>query len=138
MNGLNAGGIAVRFLAAFVLIAATFNPEGHSYYHWVVPSLPEFDAVKAFAGVVLLIGWTVFLRAATRSLGAFGFVLAAAFFGTLIWMGIEFEIIDRESPRVITYVSMLALAGILTAGMIWSQIRRELSGQVDVDQVQPD
>lgn len=138
MDGLSPGGVAARFVAAFLLIAATFNPEGRSYYHWVVPELPDFDAVKAFAGVVLLIGWTVFLRAATRSLGVFGFVLAAGFFGTLIWMGIDFEMIDRDSPRVITYVSMLALAGILTAGMVWSQVRRELSGQVDVDDVQMD
>lgn len=138
MQGLNAAGVAARFIAAFALIAATYNPEGQSYYHWVVPSLPEFDAVKAFVGVLLLIGWTVFLRASTRSLGVFGFVLAAAFFGTLIWMGIDFEIIQRDNPRVITYVTMLALAGILTAGMVWSQVRRELSGQVDVGDIDPE
>lgn len=137
MNGLSPGGIAARFVAAFVLIAATFNPEGQSYFHWVYPALPEFDAVKAFAGVVLLIGWTVFLRAATRSLGVFGFILAAGLFGTLIWMGIQYEFIQKDNPRVITYVSMLAFAGVLTVGMIWSQVRRELTGQVDVGDVDP-
>ena len=135
MNGLSPGGVAARFVAAFALIAATFNPEGQSYYHWVSPTFPEFDAVKAFVGVVLLIGWTVFLRAATRSLGVFGFVLAAGLFGTLIWMGIQYEFIQKDNPRVITYVSMLAFAGVLTVGMIWSQVRRELTGQVDVGDV---
>ncbi len=138
MTGLSAGGIAARFVGAFILITATYNPERASFYHWVVPSLPEFDPVKAFVGVVLLIGWTVFLRAATRSLGVFGFLLAAAFFATLIWMGIDFEIIRRDSPRTITYVSMLALAGVLTSGMIWSEVRRQLTGQVDVGDVNPD
>ncbi|MEZ4334946.1 MAG: DUF6524 family protein [Myxococcota bacterium] len=133
MNGLSAGGVAARFLGAIVLVAATYNPEGRSYYHWVVPQLPEFDAVKAFAGVVLLIGWTVFLRAATRSLGVFGFALAAALFGTLIWIGIDYQVIQKDNPRVITYVSMIALAGVLTTGMIWSIVRRGLSGQADVD-----
>ena len=138
MHGLSAATVAARFLAAFALITATYNPEAQSYYHWVVPDLPAFDAVKAFVGVILLIGWTIFLRAATRSLGFFGFVLAAGFFGTLIWMGIDFGIIQKDSPRVITYVSMLALAGILTAGMVWSQVRRGLSGQVDVSDIDPE
>jgi hypothetical protein len=137
MGGLSAGGVGARFLGAFVLVAATYNPEGRSYYHWVVPALPDFDALKAFLGVVLLIGWTVYLRAATRSLGAFGFILAAALFGTLIWLGIEHEVIQKDNPRVITYVSMLALAGILTAGMVWSIVRRQISGQADVDDVDP-
>lgn len=135
MNGLSAGGVAARFLGAIALIAATYNPEGRSYYHWVVPQLPAFDAVKAFVGVVLLIGWTVFLRAATRSLGVFGFLLAAALFGTLIWIGIDYQVIQKDNPRVITYVSMIALAGVLTTGMVWSIVRRGLSGQADVDDV---
>lgn len=135
MNGLSPGGVAARFVGALVLIFATFNPEGHSYYHWVYPALPDFDAVKAFVGVVLLIGWTVFLRAATRSLGVFGFGLAIAFFGTLIWMAIDFGLLAQDNPRAITYVSLVAMGGVLTVGMVWSQVRRELSGQIDVDDV---
>ena len=72
MNALSAGGIAARFGAALVLILATYNPEGRSYFDWVEPRLPEFDALRAFVGIVLLIGWTVFLRASTRSLGVLG------------------------------------------------------------------
>ncbi len=89
-----------------------YKPEGQSYYHWAIPTLPEVDAVKAFVGVVLLIGWTVFLRAATRSIGVFGFVLAAGLFDTLIWMGIQYEYIQKDNPRMIRYVSMLAFAGV--------------------------
>jgi len=138
MQGLSAGGVALRFLAALVLVVATYNPEGGSYYHWVVPKLPEFDAVKAFVGVVLLIGWTMYLRASTRSLGAIGFLLASAFFGTLIWMGIDYGVIAKDSPRVLAWVAILTTASILTAGMVWSHVRRQLAGQVDVDETDID
>ncbi|MEM7413686.1 MAG: DUF6524 family protein [Myxococcota bacterium] len=138
MDGLSPGGVALRFLGALVLIAATYNPEGTSYYHWVTEAAGGFDAVQAFVGVVLLIGWTVYLRASTRSLGAIGFVLAAAFFGTLVWMGIDFGLISRDSPRVLTWVSIFAFAGILAAGMSWSHVRRRLAGQVDVDETDVD
>ncbi len=116
MYGLSTVGIAARFVEALFLVFATYNPEDRSYFHWVYSELPAFDAVKAFLGVVLLIGWTIFLRAATRSLGVLGFVLASAFFGTLIWMGIDFGIIAQDNPRLITYVSLVAFAGVLTGG----------------------
>ena len=134
MEALRPAGIALRFAGALLLVAATYNPEGRSYFDWVTAELSDFDAVKAFVGVVLLIGWTIYLRAATRSLGALGFFLAAAFFGTLIWMGIEYGVIAKDSPRVLAWVGIVTVAGILTAGMLWSHVRRRLSGQVDVDE----
>lgn len=56
-------------------------------------------------------------------LGAFGFILAAAFFGRLIWVGIDYGVIDENNPRLISYICLVAVAGILTAGMLGSQVR---------------
>ncbi len=86
-----------RLLIALVLVFATFNPTGYSFYHWVIPELPAFTALKAFAGVVLLIGWTIFIRATSRSLGAFGVILALAFFGTLFWLVTQWGLIPTNS-----------------------------------------
>lgn len=69
-------GVLLRLLFALVLVFATFNPSGYSYYHWLRDTLPGYSVLLIFAGVVLLIGWTIFLRATTRSLGAFGLILA--------------------------------------------------------------
>ena len=44
----------------------------------------QLARMMALAGILLLIGWTIYLRATARSLGAFGLILAAAFFGTLL------------------------------------------------------
>ena len=135
---MSPSSLLLRFLGALVLVAATYNPEGHSYFHWVVPKLPEIDAAKAFVGVVLLIGWTVYLRAATRSLGTIGFLLAMAFFATLVWLGIDSGVIAADSPRAMTYIGIFVLAGILAAGMSWSHLRRQVTGQIDVDDVDED
>jgi len=40
--------------------------------------------------------------------------MAAAFFGTLIWMGIDYGVVAKDSPRTITYVSIVAVAAFLT------------------------
>ena len=131
-------GIVLRFVAAFILVFATYNPEGYSYYHWAVLNWGEFDPIKALAGILLLIGWTVFLRATGRSLGPFGLVLALAFFGVIVWALIYYKLLATDSARVVTYLSMFIVAGVLTAGMVWSLVRRRVTGQVDVDDVDCD
>lgn len=132
---LTFGGVALRFVAALLVVFATYNPEGYSYYHWAVLNWSEFDPIKALVGIVLLIGWTVFLRATARSLGAFGLILAFAFFAAIVWALVYYGLIATDSSRVITYLSMFVVAGVLTAGMAWSMVRRRMSGQLDVGEV---
>jgi len=132
---LSIAGVALRFAVALFVVFATYNPEGYSYYHWALLNWSEFDPLKALAGVVLLIGWTVFLRATARSLGAFGLILAFAFFATIVWALIYYGLIATDSARVITYLAMFVIAGVLTAGMAWSMVRRRMSGQLDVGEV---
>ena len=132
---LTAAGVGLRFVAAIVLILATFNPEGYSYYHWALVDWGNFDPIKALVGVVLLIGWTVFLRATARSLGTFGLILALAFFAAIVWALVYYGVIEPDSRRAITYLSMFVLAGVLTAGLVWSMVRRRVTGQLDVDDV---
>ena len=128
-------GFGLRFLAALALVFASYNPEGYSYFDWTLRQLPAFSALKAFAGVVLLIGWAVFIRASLRSLGIVGLTLALAFFATLIWLIVDAGLIPAHSVRAITYIALVITAGVLTTGLSWSHIRRRVSGQVDTDDV---
>ena len=123
----------VRLVAALVLVFATYNPHGYSYYHWVVTQLPMYTSVQVFAGVVLLIGWAIFIRATFRSLGAIGIFLATAFFGTLLWVVVDSGFIAPNDVQGVTDLALVALSGVLSAGISWSHIRHRVSGQVDVD-----
>ena len=118
-----------------VLVYATYNPSGYSYFHWVEHSLPKFDPLAAFAGVVLLIGWVMFIRATMRSMGLLGIILALGFFGTLLWLVIDRGWLAADNVKVITYIVQFLLAAVLATGMSWSHIRRRMTGQVDVDDV---
>lgn len=129
-------GLLIRFLVALVLVLSTYNPEGYSYVEWALLKLPEFSILKGFAGVVLIIGWTVYLRATLRSLGAFGLLLATAFFGTLIWLIVDWGIVPADSVRAVTYIILIVCSLILATGISWSHIRRRISGQVDVDEIE--
>jgi hypothetical protein len=120
---------------ALVLVFATYNPSGYSFYHWGIKQISDFSVLKLFVAIVLLIGWTVFVRATLRSLGAFGLFLAFAFFGTMIWLIVDVGIIPVDNIDVVLYLTLFIASAILTTGMTWSHIRRRLSGQVDMDDI---
>ncbi|HEY5789483.1 MAG TPA: DUF6524 family protein [Gammaproteobacteria bacterium] len=130
-----AGSVLLRFVAALLLVFATYNPSGWSYLHWALQPLPEFSVLKGFAGVVLLIGYTMFVRATSRSLGIFGILLAVAFFGLLVWLIVDVGILPLDSVTAVTWVVLFVFACVLAIGMSWSHIRRRVSGQADVDEV---
>lgn len=129
-------GFGLRFAAALVLVYFSYNPSGWSYFHWVIDDLQNQLVAKLFVGVIVLIGWVVFIRATANSLGGIGFMLAAAFFGTLIWLLIDWGVLPAGSVHAVVYLSEFALAGILATGMSWSHIRRRMSGQVDTDEIE--
>jgi hypothetical protein len=128
-------GFLVRFAAGLVLVFSTYNPDGYSYFHWVRNEFPAISALKAFAGVLLVVGWAIYIRAALRSLGLVGLMLATAFFGTLIWLVVDVGLVAVDNIRVITYLAQILLAMVLSTGLSWSHVRRRLSGQMDTDDV---
>jgi len=137
-KGLTFSGFMLRFLVAFVLVFSTYNPSGKSYYHWLSQNLSSPTPLLALAGILLLIGWAIFLRATSRSLGFIGLSLAAAFFGVLIWMMVDSGWLHADSFTAFSYIFLVILSAILAVGISWSHIRRRMTGQVDVDEVDSD
>ncbi|HSR55911.1 MAG TPA: DUF6524 family protein [Alphaproteobacteria bacterium] len=125
----------LRWLIALILVFATFNPTDYSYYQWVVTGGDQQMALEALVGVVLAILYVIFLRATFRSIGPIGIVLAAALMGALIWVTIDFGWLDLKQPTVATWVLLFVFATILAVGLSWSHIRRRITGQADIDDV---
>jgi len=94
-----------------------------------------FGPEQAVAGILLLIGWVIYLRATVRSLGLLGLVLMIALCASLVWLITSWGWISPDNPRAFAYVSLVIIAFILATGMSWSHVRRRMSGQADVDAV---
>ncbi len=130
----NAGSFLGRWLFALVLVLGTYNPTQWSYYSWVTAESTTFGPIVAIVGIVLLIGWIMFIRATFMSMGWLGIVLGAALFGCLVWLLVDQGWLSLESEGMIAWVVLLILSLILATGMSWSHIRRRMSGQFDVDE----
>jgi len=135
MNRFGWDSFFVRFFFAAIIVFATYNVEGFSYFHWVKNNLGDLNLYMAFVAVVLVIGWTILLRATTASLGMIGLVLATAFFGLLAWLVIDVFALDAHSAGAITYIIELTIAAVLSVGVSWSHLRRRISGQVGTDEL---
>ncbi len=131
---LTSAGFLLRLVFALVLILITYNPGKYSYYQWLVASFSNFQVAVIPVGVLLVIGWTIYIRATLHSLGMWGLLLAFALFGSLLWMIIDWGIIAPDNIVAVTWIVEIIMALVLGVGMSWSHIRRKLSGQQDVDE----
>jgi hypothetical protein len=128
------GSFASRALFALVLVLLTFNPTGYSFVHMIAGSFPHITPVEAVLGILLLIGWFVFLSATLRSIGFIGMALAIALFAALIWLIVSWGWIKLDNTHAITWIALVIAALILAVGMSWSHLYQRWSGQATVDE----
>jgi ABC-type Fe3+ transport system permease subunit len=87
-------------------------------------------------GLLLGVGYLVYIGATLRSIGAFGILLVGAIVGALIWVLIDYSILTLQNPSLNLWLGILALSVVLGIGLSWSIIRQRISGQATVDEVQ--
>lgn len=131
-------GFGMRIAFAIVLVLLIFNPSGWSYIHWVSNGWEENLPLKVLAGLALLIALLICGRATFRSIKATGIVLLAALLAAFVWVAYDLGWLDVQDPGVMQWIFLLAVGLILGIGLSWSIIRRKLSGQLDVDDVEDD
>jgi hypothetical protein len=124
----------LRLLFALLLVLLTYNPSGFSWVGYLNTDIAL--VYKAASGLVLLIGWIMFLRATWNSLGALGTILAIAFFAVIVWLFIEWGLFSLEDSTVLQWLALIVTAGVLAVGMSWSHVRRKISGQYDTDEIE--
>ena len=124
-----------RLLFAVALVLLTFNPTGHSYYHWLADGFPSVSPAEAIAGLLLLIGWIFFVRTTLSSIGTLGLVLMAALFAAIVWWIVSKGWLDVSNRSAMAWIVLLILGLMLGVGMSWSHVRRRISGQAAVDRV---
>ena len=100
----------------FPLFLLTFNPGGWSYYHWLSGNFPAITPMQA--------------------IGMLGLVLMAAFTAALVWLLVSWGWLDVGNATTMTWVVLVALGLILGVGMSWAIVRRMLTGQVSVDEIE--
>ncbi|WP_299292388.1 DUF6524 family protein [uncultured Tateyamaria sp.] len=124
-----------RWLFAFCLLAATYNPTEYNYVRWVTQYGAENLSIAVLCGLIIVIGYIIYLRATLRSIGGFGMALVLALVGAILWVLYDLGLVKLDNPGINTWLALLALSIVLGVGLSWSHVRRALSGQADMDDV---
>ncbi len=125
----------LRWLIAFVLLAATWNPTAWNFTHWATLNWQVSLPLTVLGGLLLLIGYVVYLRATLRSIGPLGMALVVAVFAALIWVLVDIGLLQTGNSVINQWLGILAASLVLGIGLSWSIVRRRISGQADVDDV---
>jgi hypothetical protein len=135
MDDFKLSGLLWRVGFSVALVLLTFNPTGHSYYHWLVNGFPSISPTEAIAGILLVGAWLFFVKSTLNAMGPLGLGLLVAFFAAIVWWMVSKGWLDVGDRRTMSWVVLTILGLVLGIGMSWSHIRRELSGQASVDRV---
>lgn len=125
----------LRWAFAFILLALTYNPTDWNFVRWGPSNWSTQASLVLLFGLILFAGYVIYLRATLRSIGLFGMLLVLALVAALIWVAYDFGLISLDNPTANTWIALFALSLVLGTGLSWSIIRRRLSGQADVDDV---
>ncbi|KIN71718.1 DUF6524 family protein [Sulfitobacter guttiformis] len=128
-------GFLIRWICAFALLAATFNPTEYNYVQWVRSYGGMNMSIAVLTGLFLLIGYIIYLRATLRSIGGLGMVLVLAVVGAGLWVLYDLGVLRLKDPSMNVWLGLGALSFVLAIGLSWSIVRRAMSGQADVDDV---
>lgn len=128
-------GVFLRWVFAFLLLSVTYNPTDWNYVRWTLANYETDLSLSVFLGLLLLIGYIIYTRATIRSIGGFGMVLVLALVGALLWVLYDHGLLSLDNQDVNVWLGILALSIVLGVGLSWSHVRRALSGQADMDDV---
>ncbi|WP_299656691.1 DUF6524 family protein [uncultured Tateyamaria sp.] len=128
-------GFLARWFFALGLLAATYNPTEYNYVQWVTQYGSQNLSIAVLAGLLLLIAYIIYLRATLRSIGGIGMVLILAVVGAMLWVAYDLGLLRLDNRNVNTWLGLIALSLVLGIGLNWSHVRRRLSGQADMDDV---
>ena len=132
---LGIDGFLGRWVFALVLVLGTYNPTRFSYVTWVLDEETTFGAVVTIVGLLLLIGWIFCVKTTFDALGWLGVTLGAALFAAVIWLLVDIGWVSLESTGILTWFTLVVISLILATGMAWSHVKRRITGQINVDDV---
>ena len=129
-------GFLIRWICAFVLLALTFNPTDWNFVRWAEANYATRTPLVLLFGLVLGLAYIIYLRATLRSIGIFGMIFVVAMIAALIWVLIDWGVMGLDNQSLNIWLGIFALSVVLGVGLSWSIIRRKMTGQVDVDDIE--
>jgi hypothetical protein len=130
--------VLLRVVAPLVIVLVTYNPSGYSFYTWFSNALAGdgLTGIHFLTLVVLVICWSILLIATWKSLDAYGVVLICALLGAIVWVLIDWGLLNADSSNAVAWIVLVCAAIVLAVGLSWAIVWRRITGQYAVDEIE--
>jgi hypothetical protein len=141
-NSLPVAFFVVRFLFSLALVFSTYNPTGYSFYHWITDIGAGMLSLKMIVVLALVMIYYAIFRVVFAAFRRSGLIFAGI---AAVLFGIELAIVVavRRSQHswhfyflLSQYVTLCAVAIVLSFGVSWSHLIERLTGQLQKRYVQ--
>jgi hypothetical protein len=120
--------VARRWLISATLVFASYNPSGHSYWHWATAPGGS-PSLEACIGIFLLAAWVAVARMAFAALGYRGVAAVVSLIIAAIVFRVGLGWLIFANVAVTGYTILLWISTVLGIGLSWSFLQRRISGE---------
>lgn len=125
--------LILRWLFAFLLVAATYNPTEWNFVRWATANFRDQLPLTLLFGLLLFLGYVIFFTAALRAIGVFGMILVLAILAALLWVLWDWGLLNLANTSLNVWLGVVAVSFVLGIGMTWAILWKRMSGQLEVD-----
>src|SRR6266851_4214475 len=128
--------VFARLLFTLALVLATYNPSGYSFYHWITDFGTGLLSLKVVVALTLAMIYYMLFRVVFAAFRRSGLII-----GGLAALLFAVELVSVVAARRSThswhfyvllsqYVTLFAVAIVLSVGVSWSHLIERLTGQL--------
>ena len=117
------GRFTTRWFFSAFMTFGTYNPSGHSYFHWVTTADADRLSLKVCVGVALAWWYIHLWPIMWTTLGPYGLGAAVAILATFSLTMWDFGLMDHIRPSFYVYGLLLGLSTVIAVGLGWSHFQ---------------
>jgi len=128
--------VFARFLFSLALVLATYNPTGYSFYHWIADFGTGLSSLKVLVALTLVMIYYVLFRVVFAAFRRSG-IIVGGLAGVLFAIELANLVAARHAQHswhfyvlLSQYVTLCAVAIVLSIGVSWSHLIERLTGQL--------
>ncbi len=117
------GRFTTRWLLAFFVLTATYNPSGISYYHWVTSRNNDYLSLKVMCGILLLTAYGAVWPIIYTSIGPVGIFMSTAFVVTGSLVMWDYGFLEGIRPSFYPYGILSGIAFVTAVGLAFAHLQ---------------
>lgn len=114
------------WVGCLALVFMTYNPFGHSYYHWFTEPSKDYFSLKLLIGVGLFSAYAVLMWIIGSQIGRVGVATGLLLLALIINQALL--LLENATPILQRFAAVFCLGTVLAMGLTWPHIRVNLSG----------